>query len=61
LVAVLVVSLINRKDAETYELSNNASTLSSGIATNTDNKGSQLAVVEVQTVFQLNRLLVHHR
>jgi thiol-disulfide isomerase/thioredoxin len=50
LVAVLVVSLINRKDAETYELSNNASTLSSGIATNTDNKGSQLAVVEVQTV-----------
>ena len=50
LVAVLVVSLINRKNAETYELSNDASTLSSGIATNTDNKGSQLAVVEVQTV-----------
>jgi len=50
LVAVLVVSLFNRKDAETYELSNDASTLRNGIATNTDNKGSQLAVVEVQTV-----------
>jgi len=50
LVAVLVVSLINRKNAETYELSNNASTFSSNNATNTENKGSQLAVVEVQTV-----------
>lgn len=50
MVAVLVVSLFNRKDAETYELSNDASTLRNGIATNTDNKGSQLAVVEVQTV-----------
>jgi len=50
LIAVVFVSLVNRDSAATYELSNNASTLSSGIATNTDNKGSQLAEVELQTV-----------
>jgi thiol-disulfide isomerase/thioredoxin len=50
LIAVVFASLLNRDSASTYVLSNDASTLSSGIATNTDNKGSQLAVVEVQTV-----------
>jgi thiol-disulfide isomerase/thioredoxin len=50
LVAVVFANLINRDSAATYELSNDASTLSSGIATNADNKGSQLAEVELQTV-----------
>jgi thiol-disulfide isomerase/thioredoxin len=49
-VAVVAASLVNRNSSATYELSNDASTLSNGIATNTDNKGSQLAEVELQTV-----------
>ena len=51
LVAVLVVSLINRDSTATYELSNDVSNSSSGIAKNTDNRGSQLAEVELLTVF----------
>ncbi|MSW12261.1 MAG: redoxin domain-containing protein [Actinobacteria bacterium] len=50
LVAVLVVSLINRDSAVTYELSNDVSNSSSGIAKNADNRGSQLAEVELLTV-----------
>ena len=50
LVAVLVVSLINRDSAATYELSNDVSNSSSGIAKNADNRGSQLAEVELLTV-----------
>ena len=50
LVAVLVVSLINRDSTATYELSNDVSNSSSGIAKNTDNRGSQLAEVELLTV-----------
>ncbi len=49
-VSVISVSLVNRNSAATYELSNDATNLSSGIATNVDNKGSQLAEVELQTV-----------
>ena len=50
MVAVLVVSLINRDSAVTYELSNDVSNSSSGIAKNADNRGSQLAEVELLTV-----------
>ncbi len=50
MVVVVAASLVSRDSAATYELSNDASTLSSGIATNADNKGSRLAEVELQTV-----------
>jgi thiol-disulfide isomerase/thioredoxin len=50
LIAVVFASLINRDNAATYELSNDVANSSNGIATNTDNKGSQLAEVELQTV-----------
>ncbi len=50
LVAVVFASLVNRDNAATYELSNDVANSSNGIATNTDNKGSQLAEVELQTV-----------
>lgn len=50
MVAVVFASLVNRDNAATYELSNDVANSSNGIATNTDNKGSQLAEVELQTV-----------
>jgi len=50
LIAVVFASLVNRDNAATYELSNDVANSSNGIATNTDNKGSQLAEVELQTV-----------
>ena len=50
LVVAVFASLINRDNAATYVLSNEVSNSSSDIATNTDNKGSQLVEVELQTV-----------
>jgi thiol-disulfide isomerase/thioredoxin len=50
LVSAVFVSLINR-DSSTYELSNDLSNSSNGIATNTDNRGSQLAKVNLNTIF----------
>jgi thiol-disulfide isomerase/thioredoxin len=50
LIAVVFASLLNRDSASTYVLSNDVSNVSSGIAINTDNKGSQLAEVKLQTV-----------
>lgn len=50
LITVVFASLLNRDNATTYVLSNDVSNVSSGIAINTDNKGSQLAEVKLQTV-----------
>lgn len=50
MVVAVFASLINRDNTATYVLSNEVSNSSSDIATNTDNKGSQLVEVELQTV-----------
>ncbi|MCX6536829.1 MAG: TlpA disulfide reductase family protein [Actinobacteria bacterium] len=50
LVVAVFASVINRDRTFTYKLSNEVSNSSNGIATNTDNKGSQLAEARLQTI-----------